>query len=62
MNVFYDQTAKFETDTLFSPSVSHYLLSSSSLSAKGAKRTTPVSVRVGAVALRRSLLSSFLST
>lgn len=37
-------------------------LSSSSLSAKGAKRTTPVSVRVGAVALRRSLLSSFLST
>lgn len=25
MNVFYDQTAKAETDTLFSPSVSHYL-------------------------------------
>lgn len=62
MNVFYDQTAKVETDALFSPSVSHDLLSSSSLSAKGAKRTTPVSVRVGAVALRRSLLSSFLST
>lgn len=61
MNVFA-KTAKVEMDTLFSPSVSHYLLNSSSLSAKGAKRTTPVSVRVGAVALRRSLLSSFLST